>query len=320
VENYSSPEMGAAINSALSAGRFDIVHLDSIHLCSHIPLIRNLASQAAVVLDWHNIESELMSRYAANTRSALRGTYARYTAGRLQKLEGEMLGDCSGHIVCSEREKSLLIAKKSSTRVVVVENGVDTEHFQPSGARGQHLLFVGQMSYHANADAAVSFVRSIWPEIRRTHPDITLQIVGSDPVPSVKELHGQDGVVVTGTVPDVLPYYQGAFASVVPLHTGGGTRLKILEAMSAGTPVISTAVGAEGLRVRDGNEFLLADASPSSWTTALAKLSDETVRAALVQRARDLVRREYDWRIVGARLAECYAAWSGSSSRKSSIQ
>ena len=311
VQNYTSAEMASAIRAPLEARSFDLVHLDSIHLCSIIPLIRSLAPNAKVVLDWHNIESELMARYARNAHSKLKALYARETARRLVHLEDKMLRDCSGHVVCSARERQELLHRNTQAHVAVIENGVDTRHFQPAPSTTvrMRVIFVGQMAYHANADAAVWFVNTIWPSVRERFPDLSLAIVGSDPTPAVRALAQRPGIEVTGTVPDVLPFYQDAFASVVPLQTGGGTRLKILEAMAAGAPVVSTALGAEGLQVNDGVHFLRADERAQSWIGAFEKLSDETMSSALIGEARALVCREYDWHIIGKRLATTYEEW-----------
>lgn len=311
VQNYTSPEMAAAIQWQLKSEPFDIVHLDSIHLAGYLPVIRTHAPNAKITLDWHNIESELMRRYATSV-SGLRKTYAVLTAKRLESLESEMLKDCFGHLVCSEREQGQLCARVPEARIAVLENGVDTERFRPANGRPEQnrLVFVGQMSYHANADAAVWFVRAIWPAIKSAYPNLILTIVGSDPGPTVRALQQPGSIEVTGTVPDVVPYYQNAFASIVPLQTGGGTRLKILEAMAAGTPVISTSQGAEGLKVGSGHEFLLADATVQSWMRALDELQSPNRREEIASSARALVCREYDWKAIGAKLAELYLDWS----------
>lgn len=311
VQNYTSPEMRAAVSSALAATAFHLVHLDSIHLAGYLPLIQAQAPNAAIVLDWHNIESELMQRYAVNSTSALKRNYARFTAARLSRLEKGMLRDCAGHIVCSDREHSQLRRLNPNARIAVVENGVDTQHFQPvpSASERTRLVFVGQMSYHANADAIIWFAREIWPAIRVQYPHLELTIVGSDPAPAVVALNAQNSIEVTGTVPDVLPYYQNAFASIVPLQTGGGTRLKILEAMAAGAPVISTQLGAEGLNVEDGATFLQVTNEPQSWLKALSLLVNATKRESVIAEARRLACDQYDWENIGNRLAQLYTSW-----------
>jgi polysaccharide biosynthesis protein PslH len=223
-----------------------------------------------------------------------------------------MLGSCYAHIVCSDRELRLLSRVNKNARIAVTPNGVDTEYFAAAAdgaAVKNKLVFVGQMSYHANADGVAWFVREAWPAIRGKFPDVRLSIVGSSPGPTVQALANEVGVEVTGTVPDVRPFYSGAYAAVVPLLTGGGTRLKILEAMAAGTPVISTTLGAEGLPVADRQEVLLADSS-SSWLDALEYLGDRQRRSALVDRARRMAVAQFDWDAIGQQLVSLYQDWS----------
>jgi glycosyltransferase involved in cell wall biosynthesis len=158
------------------------------------------------------------------------------------------------------------------------------------------------MDYHANVDAAVYFARDIWPLVYQRDSELRFTIVGRSPTPEVLALRSLPGVEVTGTVPDVRPYYREAVAVVVPLRVGGGTRLKILEAMAAGVPVVSTTLGAEGLDVEPGRDLLTAD-SPAAIADAIASLRDLPSQwRQLSDAGRTLVARTYDWRIVGDRL------------------
>jgi glycosyltransferase involved in cell wall biosynthesis len=141
------------------------------------------------------------------------------------------------------------------------------------------------------------------------HPDWTLSLVGSNPSPAVLALRSSPNVEVTGTVGDVRPYYRDALAAIVPLRVGGGTRLKILEAMAAGTPVISTALGAEGLAVSPGENILLTETA-EQWVAALeAVSSDGALRSRLAGAGHALVRERYDWGIIGSELVATYRRW-----------
>jgi glycosyltransferase involved in cell wall biosynthesis len=314
VLNYTSPEMAGTLAALLPEHAFDLIHLDSIHFAAYLPSLRKAAPDAKVILNWHNIESELMERYTAAAPSAGRRLYAALTARQMRKLEDAMLGECFGHVVCSEREQGLLEAR-SGARIEVAPNGVDTAYFDPRPQRAdrQRVVFVGQMSYYANAAAAEWFVKDVWPALRVQYRQLTLTIVGASPRPEVQVLSQQERVEVTGTVPDVRPFYADAYAAIVPLLTGGGTRLKILEAMAAGTPVVSTALGAEGLPVKHGRDILIAD-DPGSWIEAFESLADPAQRDAIVSQARELVVREFDWNAIGDNLLRLYEAWSATGS------
>src|ERR1700722_11871862 len=262
VLNYTSPEMAAILKKIAGAAAFDVLHLDCIHLSAYEPLLRSLLPKARVVYNWHNIESDILSQYAVGASPA-RKLYSTLTARKMAALEFQILQSAFGHVVCSGRERDKLAALAPGARIEAIENGVDTSRFPATpraGAPRNRIVFVGLMNYHANVDGAIWFTREVWPEIHRRFPSWRLTLVGAEPVAAVRELASQPGVEVTGTVPDVAPFYEKALAAIVPLRSGGGTRLKILEAMAAGTPVVSTPIGAEGLEISPGENILLAPA------------------------------------------------------------
>ena len=309
VLNYTSSEMETALASLPDPRSFDLLHIDSIHMVRYAD---RFGAQKAIY-NWHNIESELMRRYSATVFSGPRRLYASLTARKLEALEKQILRSALGHIVCSEREFQQLRRIAPAARIAVVENGVDTTQFEAVEeiAARDRIVFVGKMDYYANIEAATSFVRNIWPKIREQMPFLRLTIVGADPPRAVSALQESSGVEVTGTVPDVAPYYRGSLAAIVPLNTGGGTRLKILEAMAAHTPVISTVIGAEGLRVSPGRDILIAEAdSPESWLNHLTLLSDSAeARAAIAAAGFELVKSRYDWTQLGQQLWSTYEEW-----------
>jgi polysaccharide biosynthesis protein PslH len=167
----------------------------------------------------------------------------------------------------------------------------------------------------------VFFATDIWPHIRRRMPDFKLAIVGANPAPAVRALAELPGVTVTGTVPDVRPYYRDALAAIVPLRTGGGTRLKILEAMAAGVPIISTPLGAEGLAVSNGKNALIVDANDAeSWINHIVSLTESPAhRTQIIDAAHRLVETRYDWAHLGAKLRETYSAWLAESTGQRSV-
>lgn len=306
VLNYTSPQMTEAL-SRLDA--FDLVHLDSIHMIRYVEPMRN----PRVTYNWHNIESEAMRRYAQSTPSGARRTYANLTARKLAALEKQILHRAFGHIVCSDRERAQLLQVAPSARIAVIENGVDCASFAGLNIDPvrKRIVFVGKMDYYPNIEAIVGFAHITWPQIRNQFKDLTLTIVGANPTSAVASLANLPGVEVTGTVPDVRPYYRDALASVVPLRTGAGTRLKILEAMAAGVPVVSTPLGAEGLAVTPGSDILFSDPDDhASWARNLATLAQsEESRNEIAARALQLVESRYDWNILGQTLIDTYDDW-----------
>jgi len=284
-------------------------------MVEYVPLIGSVwQSPVKAVYNWQNIESELMRRYAATVDSLPRKLYASLTARRLARLEERILGHGFGHVVCSQREKEQLLAIAPAARIAVIANGVDTEKLAPAAEAvpRRRLVYVGAMDFHANIDAACWFTRHAWPAIHQRYPEWRLTFIGSNPAPSVRELAREPNVEVTGTVPDVAPYYRDAVAAIVPLRSGGGTRLKILEAMAAGVPVLSTPQGAEGLEVSPGRDIEVIE-DDSRWLPALAAIATEpglwNARSAA---GLALVRAQYDWRLLGNQLYEVYCSWLAS--------
>ena len=301
VLNFTSAAVISQLDRLFQERRFEVAQIESMHLIAYARRIRQIAPNTRLILDWHNIESEILARFAQNDRNPLRSWYAKRTSSLSRNVENELLRLCHAHTVCSERERQVLLDRAPEARIEVVGNGVDCEFFaQPSPATGerQDVLFMGRMDYHANIDAALYFAREIWPQVRQRRPELRLVIVGAQPPKLVLALREQ-GITVTGTVEDVRPFYRSALVSVVPLRVGGGTRLKVLEAMAAGTPVISTTLGAEGLAICPGKDIVIAD-TPATMADAIVSLqAGSTFWQELLANGQRLVRANYDWDVVG---------------------
>lgn len=302
---YSSEVARRSLTEILRDGQFDSVQLESVHLLTYLEAIRSDRSKPAIVADWHNIESELMWRYAANARNPATKLVAKRTAELIKRAENRFLAACDRHVVVSEPERDALLARFPSAAIDVVPNGVDAAAFpaqsSPGGSAMNKILFVGSMDYHANIDGVLWFSKTAWPTIAERHPELKFLVVGRNPPASVRQL-ASNTVIVTGSVPDVRPFYQDALAAVVPLRVGGGTRLKILEAMAAGVPVVSTKLGAEGIEAEPGKHFLLADTSEQLSSSILHLVNNAGLGSQLASAGRVLVDSRYDWSLLGAKL------------------
>lgn len=310
VLNFTSAAVIAELERILHDQPFDAIQIESVHLIAYAKRIRQLCPRVRLICDWHNIESEILTRYAEQASNPLRRFYARRTATLSRGMENQFLHLGDAHTVCSEREREILLQRVSQARIEVVGNGVDVDYFAGIPTQNEarrDLVFLGRMDYHANIDAAVFFAKKVWPIIRECRPEFRFVIVGAQPAKEVLALRELPGVTVTGTVDDVRPFYRSALAAVVPLRIGGGTRLKVLEAMAAGTPVISTTLGAEGLAVTAAKDILLAD-SPEAIADTVASLQvDSPAWQSLVTNALTLVRTQYDWSVIGDVLLRLYA-------------
>ena len=312
VLNYTSAQMASELGRELDRERYEMVQVEGVHFAKYLPLIRSSGyPPSAVICDWHNIESELMYRYSERTSGWARRMYARRTAAQLEILERRVLADCDLHLVVSEQARRTVLQKAPGASVRVIENGVDVAAFSDVGderyrAQRNRILYVGSMDYHANIDAVRYFANGAWKTIRREMPAVTFTIVGRDPAPEVRSLANLPGIEITGTVPEVQPYYREALAVVVPLRIGSGTRLKILEAMAAGVPVISSTLGAEGLDAQPGVHFIQADTEEAICRVILALARDQSLWKQLVAGGRRLAETRYDWSIIGHSLLEVY--------------
>jgi len=211
-------------------------------------------------------------------------------------------------LVVSEIEAQRLRAGAAGTAVSLVPNGVDTAALRPlpEAAAGKRLIFVGHLRYPPNIDAVRFLARHILPALRARIPEAHLTVVGESAPRVLREFSGRADIHLVGRAACPLPYYRDAHVAVVPLRAGGGTRLKILEAMALGRPVVSTPLGCEGLAVEDGKHLLIAkDAKDFAAAVALL-LTDRTLAARLTQQARALVEKDYDWTAIAKRLLGIY--------------
>ena len=305
--NYTTGEMKQVLAHLLSESDFDLIQIESVHLMNYLPTVRAARSEPLVVCDWHNVESELVQQYGERERNVARRVYARKTARLMRDAEKRALTEFDAHLVVSDEDADRLHAVDSSARVFVIENGVDgSQYASEVSAAKNRVVFVGSMDYHANIDGARSFARHAWPRLRKSKPELVCTIVGRHPSPRVRELSAIPGIEVTGRVEDVRPYYREAIAAIVPLNVGGGSRLKILEAMAAGVPVVSTVRGAEGLTVTTNENIVLVDSIEELAAAVVRIIDDQNLRQHLIEGGKKLVAEHYDWSNIGAKLFAHY--------------
>ena len=315
VLNYFDTKSAFQLANLLARRQFDTVQIEGVHLSKYLPIFQTARKRPAILVDWQNIESELMWRYSNNSSFWPKRVLAQRTAALLQRSEMLLLESWGMHTVVSERERQKLLGRCPSAHVKVIPNGVDTNFFSasqisemwknpPAATAKPSILFVGSMDYHANIDGVTWFTREIWPEIAEKHPELEFVIAGRNPSGAVRALASEQ-VRVTGTVEDVRPFYASAVAVVVPLRVGSGTRLKILEAMAAGVPVVSTRLGVEGIDATHNIHLLLAD-NRAEMVAAIEQMASSPKRSRLVQAAREFVVRHYDWTIVGEKLYQIH--------------
>lgn len=300
-----SHDLDAFLRSDIRREAFDLLHLDTIGLAQYGKPLEELPT----VMNHHNIESHMMARRAEYARDPLRSTYMKFEARKLARWEQRWCGGYDRNLVVSRLDGERLERKVPDAKWSVVANGVDTDYFEPAGFedRDRHgLVFVGRMSWYPNEDAVDWLLREIWPVLRSEKPGLTLTLVGSSPPSEVTDDSGLPGVAAPGFVPDVRPYMWNASIYICPIRTGGGTRLKILDAMAMGMPLVATGMSVEGLDLEEGRHYLRAE-RPREYLEAIERLEcDEELRFQLGRNAREKAVRLYSWKRIGQRLFEVY--------------
>ncbi len=311
----AAPAYAQAVSRLLAAERFDVVQAESIEMAGYALAARGLG--ALLVLDEFNAEYLLQRRAALadlrrspRPRAMLGGLYSLAQWRKLARYERGLLRAFDRVLVVSEGDRAALRRLERRADPAVVPNGVDTATLRPGPVRGElgaaTLVFTATLDYRPNIDALRWFVGEVLPQIRRRRPDARLLVVGRAAGPAVRALAGE-AVEVVGEVPDVRPYIAGAAVYVVPMRIGGGSRLKLLEALAMEAAVVSTPMGAEGVTgLRDGEQLLLA-ASPEGFAKATLRLIDDPELGVRLGRAgRAHVVTHYDWRTIIPRLEAVY--------------
>ena len=306
----SVPAMQRALDRVLRAERFDLVNLEFSFLgeCNLRQAPRNERLPRLVVAS-HNIDYELARQYARDGRSLAHRLYAGVNWRKLQREELGTYRDADGVYLCSAEDERRLLDVIPGARTAVIPNAADVEYYQPHPTDpppdGRTVVFFGLLDYAPNVDGVIYFVQKIWPRVAEAHPEARFRIIGSRPPRSLQRLAGPR-VELTGVVPDLRPHLAAAAAVVVPLRLGGGTRLKIVEAMAMGKAIVSTTLGAEGIEAVPGRDILIED-EPAAFADAVNRLlTDPRLATRIGQSARQLVVERYAWSGAARALEDFY--------------
>lgn len=306
VAKYRSPLMARKLREVLASERFDVAHLEQVHMAGYHAITQGQWG-IPTVLRQENIESHLAERYW-RTQTGLRRAYARLLAARLRRYESAACAAVDRCLVITAEDAGRLRDLSPHARAVVIPAGVDVEAFRPSpqSELPETVVFVGSMDWRPNADAVIWFHHEVLPVIRRSFPEVQFYIVGKDPPPAVRRLAEGSAIYVTGFVEDVRPYLARAAVFVVPLRVGGGMRLKLLQALAMGKAAVSTTIGAEGIAVTHGQDILLADDPFAFARCVVDLLRDRSLRMRLGEHGRRLVETRYSWEAATDMLEALY--------------
>lgn len=301
VTKFTSPKVESLISDWDQQQRFDVL------VCDFLSASLNFEKRlhTPIVLFQHNVESALWQRQAKHEASWIKRLAFKIESAKMNRYECSTVRRFRHVIAVSDHDRELMSAMTDASRISVVPTGVDLAEYGAltKKPRPQNeeptVLFLGSMDWEANIDGVDFFCRDVWPAVKAEVPAAKFWVVGRNP-PQRIAMRASDSIVVTGRVDSVLPHLHEAAVFVVPLRIGGGTRLKIYEAMAAGKATVSTTIGAEGLDVHHGENILLADNAQSFAAAVVDVLKNNEKRIRLGEEAARLA-AQYDWAIISQR-------------------
>ena len=301
VDLYKSrvPALQRAADRLFATGQVEVCVADFLCALPNVPR----GCPVPVVYFSHNVEHMIWKRLCANAANFWQRLPLALEWRKMRRYEARASARADLTIAVSEKDRAALAALAPEAEIRAMGTGVDISYFAPRSSTLQQpdrMVFVGSMDWQPNEDAVLYFIDAILPLIRRSAPAATLSVVGRNPSERLRRAAQRAGVEVTGTVADVRDFVAAAEVYIVPLRIGGGTRLKIFEALAMGKAVVSTTVGAEGLPLEDGRHFMQADAPQAFADAVLTLLRDPELRESIGAAGRRLVEERYSWPQVAA--------------------
>jgi sugar transferase (PEP-CTERM/EpsH1 system associated) len=307
-----SPSLNERLVARLNQQSFDVVEIEGIEMAPYLPAIEAARPRPTIIYDAHNAEWVLQKRaFLADVKNPARWPAAIYSWvqwHRLRRYEASLIQRVDHTVAMSAPDKVALRDLAPDAPITVVPNGVDlTAYRQFKGTPIPHdLLFTGKMDFRPNVDAALWFGQQVLPLIQAKRPSTTFAIVGQRPHPRLDVLRDNPHITITGYVDEVRSYIAGTTVYVAPLRVGGGTRLKLLEAMAMRKAIVSTSVGAEGFPVVNGQELILAD-EPQSFAREVLNLLDDPIRREeLAVAGQAFAQANYGWDTLVPQLEKVY--------------
>lgn len=284
----------AEVADRLAAEDFDLIVADFLVAVPNVPL----GGDTPVLHFSHNVEYMIWRRLGATEQRWAHKLVLAHEWRKMRRYEVETCRRAALTVAVSEQDRAQLGEGLDHARIRDIATGVDLDYFQPgnrSDEAPREIVFSGSMDWHPNEDAMLFFIEAILPLIRERFPDVTVTVVGRNPTEKLRAAAAPANVRVTGTVPDVRPCVHGAAVYIVPLRIGGGTRLKIYEALAMGKAVVSTTIGAEGLPLEEGRHIVRADDPVDFANQVMALLDDPARRESLGDAGRELMEERFSW-------------------------
>jgi glycosyltransferase involved in cell wall biosynthesis len=303
LDRYCPTSLNRLLNRLVVEAQSDVIFLAAHYLTDSAPQ----HFRVPVVVDFHDITHVMYERYAHNQGLYIKKWHGRTQYRRMREFESSIPKRVSMCTTVSDEDAEALARVSDASNIQVVPNGVDIAFFSPQSvmptpAHQFDIVFVGSFDYAPNIQGAQLLCEKVMPLVWAVMPEASVGLVGRNPAPSVRRLSRDQRIRITGGVSDVRTYLASAKIVVIPLQLGGGTKLKILEAMAMAKPVVSTRIGKEGIRATDGSDILIGDTPQNMASAIVTLLRDKEQRVKLGQAGRRLVELAYDWEIIGQQL------------------
>jgi len=304
-----SRQMGELVNNVTLEFKPDLIHYDTIGFTEYY----NKTFKGPQTLNHHNIESAMMYRRYEKETNIFKRLYFYQEAIKIRNYEKKYCGLFEVNLTVSEDDESTLRKNIGTKDIEIIPNGVDTNYFytKKNNIQTKSMIFAGGMGWYPNRDAMIYFAKEIWPLLKEQYNDIKMTVIGRKPPESLLKLSSLDkNFSVTGFVDDVRPYLDNALIYVCPIRDGGGTRLKILDALSMGKPIVATSTAVEGIAVQNEKNVLIAN-TPDQFVRQIKRLiENKTLRDDLSKSGRELVEEYYDWVAIGNKMNNLYSKLS----------
>ena len=310
-------DFSSQLRRLLGENSFDIIQFSGLELGGYLDVIKRGRGSAKLVYDALNAEADLQRVIAGvDSRQPRRWPAMLYSLAQTRRLRAFEARICRGvdAVIAVSNEDRRLLRQYAGAPITVMANGIHTADYAPHGKRGRNsrlVVFTGKMDYRPNVDAIEWFCAEILPLIRRRRPAFQLTVVGRNPHARLQKLAAAGDIQLTGWVDSVLPTLHEAALYLVPLRMGSGTRLKLLQAMAAGCPLISTSIGAAGINAQTRRGILIADEAQDFAAAVMRLLADDDERGRMSELARQQVGEHYDWHALMPTLLQVYARLSG---------
>lgn len=307
INKNRSDKLLKTVKEEIEKREIDLLHFNHLDTaCYAFDLDREIPA----VFDSHNFLTNVLERYAELEPNFIKKRYIERQAKKMRAYEALVCRRVSLTLACSQDDAGAFERLAPGSRVEIIPNGVDPDRFREgrdrSGKRSDKILFLGSMDYLPNAEAVAFFIREVMPGLVERRSGLQFQVIGKNPPENIRKLAGAN-IKILEKVADIGPYLAQADLMIVPIFIGGGTRIKILEAMAAGLPVVSTTIGIEGIAGEDGRNFLLADNAEAMTDKILLLLENDNLRKEISENGKRFVKRYYTWEMIGEKLRKLYS-------------